>query len=150
MLILFVVFGFHGMGQVSYAVEFTYDAAGNRTKIIVVNVLEPGGKLVTEGSNADSSDEESVISDENGIIDNVANQQITIYPNPTKGVVYYRSTIPIDEEGTVVISDANGRIIENTPLKTKGTLDFTGFVSGLYFVSVTLKGDTSFWKIIKE
>jgi hypothetical protein len=144
--------GYHAIGQSTYEVKYDYDLAGNRT-MIIVKVIQ----LVSQAENDDNSlfsddlnTEEQFINETNGISDNVADQQFTIYPNPTKGMVYYRSTVPENAEGAVIVADANGRIIENTQLKTNGTLDFSKYANGIYFVRVTLNGDTSYWKIIKE
>lgn len=147
---LLMALGYHAIGQSIYEVQFKYDPAGNREKVIVISLLSDlinsDDELFSDGLNS----EEEFITEENGISDNISDKQFTIYPNPTRGLVYYRSTVPENAEGTVIIADANGRIMENTQLKANGTLDFSKFSNGIYFVRVTLNGDTSYWKIIKE
>lgn len=147
---LLMALGYHAIGQTSYKVTFGYDDAGNRTKVIVIKLNDVIGEEKSDTIENSDDNNSQIINETNGISDNIFDQQFTIYPNPTRGVVYYKTTAQVDQNGTVIITDANGRILENTQLKANGTLDFSKYSGGIYFVRVTLKGDTSYWKIIKE
>lgn len=62
-------------------------------------------------------------------VDNVANQsEMTIYPNPTTGIVY----LAIEDEVDIEVKDLLGRIV----MRAKGNMvDLSGMADGIYFVN---------------
>lgn len=70
---------------------------------------------------------------------------ISIYPNPTKGVVNVKVSSGIEQ---IELFDAQGKRIMST---TKATLDLSGLPNGLYFVKVHTASDViKVQKIVKQ
>lgn len=70
---------------------------------------------------------------------------ISLYPNPSNGLVHLESNTTID---SVTIYNLAGQQV-NIRLMTN-TLDFSNFPSGLYFVEIKMDGESKTFKIIKE
>tara|TARA_R110002126_G_scaffold93138_8_gene220836 strand:- start:3677 stop:4402 length:726 start_codon:yes stop_codon:yes gene_type:complete len=78
------------------------------------------------------------------------NQNISVYPNPSKGIFTIKnSSIALDK---VMVSDLNGRIIKSYDLNgitADKELDLSSeLTSGLYFMSISSKSTTVVKKII--
>lgn len=71
-------------------------------------------------------------------------QSISVYPNPTSNVV----TVNTNEEITISLSDITGKkLIADTKQKT---ISLGEFEQGIYFLTVSSKGETTTKKIIKQ
>ena len=119
--------------------EFTYDAAGNRTRRAVVILTkgdssgEAGGRSGTLVSQAAETDD-----------------GVRLYPNPTKGEIRLE-TPGTDAMGFYMLSDSQGRTLETG--KGKGatlTLDLSGRPNGVYLLEAVVGEKTTYYKIIKQ
>jgi hypothetical protein len=127
-------------------IEYTYDAAGNRTHRDVIYIGEK------KDNNKTGQSEKLSWSDK------IGEHNIVIYPNPVKE----KLTVEIGDIDNAAISQsltgarmeiysASGEwIYEDQKLKSKNTIDFSGMQSGTYMLKITLGGKSSVWKIIKE
>lgn len=78
-------------------------------------------------------------------------QEIRIYPNPTKGLL--RIDIPNlgDESMTLDVFDSQGRLLIRQDAAAIGNqLDLSAYPSGMYLLLIRTAGDKQEWKIIKE
>jgi hypothetical protein len=73
-----------------------------------------------------------------GINETVLNQNISVFPNPTTGIVKISSPQIYSQFFDVVVSDAFGKLI----LKTKNVneIDLSEFGNGVYFLTITTSG----------
>ena len=147
--------------QNNYQIEFTYDAAGNRTERHVIEFKEPdksmeqraGGLEQGVGSIEYKSIDEPVYKDKLGDI------EVSIFPNPTKGELVIRHT---NEHGAGAqgSGQTNGRIevftltgervIQKDNIAVETTLDISKLPKGTYVLKILLDEHCSTWKIVKE
>ena len=83
--------------------------------------------------------------------DNVGDQKVIIYPNPTKG------QLKIDlQGGNEIISTldvfnlAGSLLLHKTPASGSMMLDLSNYPSGTYILKIVVGNKASEWKIIKE
>ena len=114
-------------------ISFTYDAAGNRVKRIVVEIFNPERKGIERDLALDSL--------------------IRIFPNPTADLLNIRldnfkdTSSPIE----LLIIDISGRvIIKKTYTSPEATIDMQAYRAGNYFLILKRKEYTNTWKIIKN
>jgi hypothetical protein len=78
---------------------------------------------------------------------NSTNNDILVYPNPTKAVV----TVALNSSAKAEILDVLGKVIYTQDLKAgKNTIDLSDFNTGVYFLSLDNNGSLYTTKIIKE
>jgi len=97
------------------------------------------------GQNGWCKDESAIYSEDCtlGIEDNTINS-FSIYPNPTKGVLYIESQQQIE---TVKIYSLQGQLIKES---SNSKIDVSQLTTGLYFIQVTIEGIIITKKFIKE
>lgn len=120
-------------------VVFGYDAAGNRISrtITVYKITE------------EDSTKNQVISPE--AIENALLQKITVYPNPTDGMVNIESSLPLKNKGKYILAGATGTIIEQGDLTSSHTvLYLQNLGKGIYLLTVEAEGVKEQFKIIKQ
>ncbi|RKD92653.1 T9SS type A sorting domain-containing protein [Mangrovibacterium diazotrophicum] len=131
---------FAGTNEVSAQskIYFEYDGSGNRElRTITLN------KSAT--INSEKQEEEIVIEDQ------LENQAILIYPNPTKGILRIDIAELNGINMVVGIYDSNGRLLINQSLKENTSqFDLSAYPSGLYFLIIKSNDEKREWKIIKE
>ena len=78
------------------------------------------------------------------VIDGIVASEISIYPNPTTGIVN------IDAEGLnkVVVYDVTGRIMMS--VANESTIDISNLEAGVYFFSVETENGSAMKKLVKE
>ncbi len=70
-------------------------------------------------------------------ISNHDNYMTQVYPNPTSGNVFVKTTAPVAEPGTITITDLAGRVVSVTSFETNSTMQLTlNNASGVYIVTV--------------
>lgn len=75
---------------------------------------------------------------------------VSIYPNPTKNVVYIQQE-KLAEELEITVTDQLGRSLQTMLSQTKRTtLDLTKWESGIYFITIQNAKKTIVYKIIKQ
>lgn len=85
-----------------------------------------------------------------GIIENGFGNDLTVYPNPTKGdfSISFGSTY---ESATVKITDINGRLIESRSFNQTQQLDLTiDQPAGIYIVNIQAGDNKAMIKLVKE
>ena len=117
-------------------IVYSYDSSGNRLtrhKEIVIRRAQQR------------------LSDEIPRKEDLSQRQITIYPNPTEGLI--RVEISGDEsfEGaSITIYDSSGKIVYyDNELEVNNDIDLTTSPNGIYLLIIRIDGETSSWKISK-
>jgi YD repeat-containing protein len=116
-------------------VTYSYDAAGNRTARVVTLLRS------TESSSPVKAME-----------DIIAEHQIKIYPNPTKGMLSVDiGNLEKDIMAELILSDVTGRTISRQK-SGSGTVYFnlSSKPSGIYILKIIIKGESVTWKVIKQ
>ena len=81
------------------------------------------------------------------ILKNKVEDEIQIYPNPTKSVVNIQSTEQIK---SVELLDLNGKSILNKWNDLENSIDLSTFKNGIYFMRIALKNKVLVKKVTKE
>ncbi|MEA4967235.1 MAG: T9SS type A sorting domain-containing protein [Bacteroidaceae bacterium] len=118
-------------------VEFNYDADGNMIlrKIIVVPSNIKG-----------NPNQDDVISEE------IGQQKIKIYPNPTNGIIKLDIS-EIDDllNNYCLIYSLNGTLLLKKKISGSLTeIDLSSYETGSYLMDICLGDKTSRWKVIKQ
>jgi len=129
-------------------VEFDYDAAGNRYQREVIYLKSTAADTTQQlkesylGQAADSVEYKS----------SIGSRQITIFPNPTRGLLTIAMEIPGDDRPVKLelFSLAGESILQRTIRQPKTTVDLSGQPAGSYILSISLAGSHRSWKVIKE
>ncbi len=119
-----------------------------------VNVYVPGIYEVifnvTDGSGNIAISKKRLVevtAEANGISENSANNLISVYPNPTRGVVNIDLNITEASNSNVVIYDANGKVVYNnssvTPLNHNLQVDLSNEAAGMYFIKVVTNNSST-------
>lgn len=76
---------------------------------------------------------------------NIKTSNLSIYPNPTSGMVFLKSTGKIEK---IEIYTVEGKNID-VPI-THSKIDFSSSPSGIYFINLTVDGKKEIYRIIKD
>jgi hypothetical protein len=133
------------------AVQYAYDASGNRTVRSRVIVMPATRAAVDTAGKAQAEKTASDVAAPYG--ETLAGMKISIYPNPTKGVL----RIDIDGDGApadakVTLYSVSGNPVRQwTGVSGYGTVDVSEQPAGTYIMHITFGADrVSVWKIVKE
>ncbi|MFV0377412.1 MAG: T9SS type A sorting domain-containing protein [Mangrovibacterium sp.] len=125
--------------QAQSKVRFEYDGSGNRKLRTITLSTSP-----TMASKSQMLEPEELKTE-------LGDQEIRIYPNPTKGLL--RIDIP-NLDGTNItldIFDSHGRLLIRKDAQAIGNqLDLSAYPSGMYLLLIRTENDKQEWKIIKE
>lgn len=130
------------LAQQSGTVSFTYDENGNRTarSINIRRVIENGKDVEAESPTLLEA------------TDVFANTKVSIFPNPTKDMVFL--FMESDEEEHVLqmqLANSAGNVIQEKQLKgDSDSIDLSGLSSGVYLLQLTTATEVRVWKIIKN
>ena len=118
------------------SVAYTYDTAGNRTARVVTISKSPAAQ------------EETITA----LQDLIAEKAITIYPNPTKGILSVEIKDYTDQlQAEFRLTDLSGRTIINRKASSDiQTFDLSRQAAGIYLLQIRINGESAVWKIIKE
>lgn len=132
---------FLGISLHAQTLKYTYDVAGNRLSRVKVVDMSGGTKSISGDLRKDK-------------VEDVVNElKVTIYPNPTKGIMR------IDVEGVelkptscIKIYSSGGALVRSVErLSTSNVIDISSQLVGLYMMQIVLDSEhVSVWKIIKE
>lgn len=140
LLLLYLLFGYLPCIAQTKVFEFTYDASGNRTKREYIQ-LKSGSISSEEGLRQEQKIHEDVL---NGY-------DIKIYPNPTKGRVTVHIAGIADKKAGIYLYSLQGKLIKTSVFTgPENIVDLTGQPPGLYVLRITVEGENSEWKIIKD
>ncbi len=119
-------------------INFLYDASGNRVERVI-------------DMNKSAQSEPGDSSENNYIREMIGNGEITIYPNPTRGILTIEMAETGIEGSLISLHDLNGKLILQQPVTiTVNEVDLTGVPSGIYFLTILMGNDKGEWKIIKQ
>ncbi|MDM8160142.1 T9SS type A sorting domain-containing protein [Labilibaculum sp. K2S] len=144
--ILLVLFGtICGINQNN--INFAYDAAGNRVSRTIT--LGATQTVINGGENEKLSFEKS----EDFFTEVLAEKEIKIYPNPTRGklrvdILGYED---LDSNSSIQVFTTGGALLykSNTPSQTND-INLSNKPAGLYLMVIIIAGEKSTWKIIKQ
>jgi YD repeat-containing protein len=152
-----LIIGFLLLSMNSHAqtIRYYYDAVGNRIEKVIdlgegkgSGITKNTKKIYKEPAIVEDTISKKVIKDET-----FPDQQIRIYPNPTKGLI--RLEIPNDPENyepiQIIVQDINGKMLINKPNESLVTeVDLSNQPEGIYILKLKRGIKTSQWKIIKH
>ena len=142
--IAMMLFFLASLNSQSQTIQYSYDAAGNRTSRTIVL---GGGSKGSGDIKEEKNEPEKVIKDETFL-----SGTLKIYPNPTHGLLEIEVPVSDDNyELQIIVTDMNGRkIIDKRNEPTKTVVDLCNQPDGMYIL-ILKQGDTySKWKIIKK
>lgn len=124
---------------------YDYDNAGNR---ILRTTLTLRQTVATEAdtsfANVSNTKQEPYYEEI------VGENNVKVYPNPTKGMVTLQFDKPV-KTGLYRLSDLSGKLLLDGAITTSiFTLDLSRYENGVYLLTLTLDGETDTWKIIKQ
>ena len=156
-ILLIGILAIAGLSSLAQDIEYTYDAAGNRYTRKVIPPMENAimeDKGINNSQAEETSNETETTEQEEPEVykDLVAEKQLNIYPNPTRG----RLKIDMlnydpDVQGSIQVFGINGRLVQNkNQLNTSIEIDITNEPAGSYIMIIIIGNEKSEWKIIKQ
>ncbi|WP_461634293.1 T9SS type A sorting domain-containing protein [Labilibaculum euxinus] len=143
LLVLF--FTICGMSQNN--VSFAYDSAGNRVSR-TINLSS-----TKSGINGGDTEEFTFEKNEDFFTEVLAEKEIKIYPNPTRGqlrvdILGYED---LDNNSSIQVFTTGGVLLykSNTPSQTNN-INLSDKPAGLYLMVITIGSEKSTWKIVKQ
>ena len=119
---------------------FTYDASGNRTE-----------RVIDLTKSAEITASSSSLSEEKLFEAELANLDIRIYPNPTKGVLKVEIPDIGDIQPTLVIYNLQGKqLVHKTVSNQISTINLSDQPAGMYIMKIVYGQESLDWKIIKD
>lgn len=133
-LLLFSTFA---IGQ---TISFSYDDSGNRV------LRELNLPKSTIDSNSISQD-----NDELPILESLDGSTISIYPNPTKGILKLEITKSEEKCIALILADLNGKVfLKKETSEQSVKIDISDKPSGTYILRIKSGEEYTEWKIIKQ
>ena len=124
------------------ALNYSYDADGN---------LESRYTATLRSAQIDQQMDETEPETGESFSVELANRQITIYPNPTQGEICVEiKSLNQEEENFIRLFDSLGRLIETRKIESEHTYLKISGNAGIYLLNIHLGTNTSKWKIIKQ
>ncbi len=117
-------------------ISFVYDLAGNRVKKEII-----------------LTSSRSLVDEDQTFIDDISKFQVTIFPNPTKGLITIaiKDFVSTDVSNKLTVFDLNGRVVTQEKITTNtAQIDISSQSRGNYILVISIDGKSSSWKIIKE
>jgi len=112
--------------------NYAYDADGNRIERTI---------SMTRSASVTTEFYEEIIAEKN----------VKIYPNPTKGQLKVEISNTEINSGSIQVFDMNGRkIIQQKITEITTPIDLSNYSTGTYILKIQLNNESSNWKIIKE
>jgi hypothetical protein len=120
-------------------ITYTYDANGNRTARTVVPISSRASAF--KGSPEDPAAQVTE-----------GKQTIAIYPNPTKGIFAIGVTeLDSRAENYYVLYNMQGKQLRHGRITSDRTpVDISWDAAGMYLLDISLGGNVSKWKIVKQ
>ena len=150
------LFAITSNAQLPY-VKFTYDSAGNRTFRTIVLGIQTGRLSNPAASlHADTLSTAQQEQQLQPVKETLSTgQTVTIYPNPTRGLLAVEITNAGASTGSATASlqivDVSGKqhYIKNK-IAGREEINLSGVPAGVYFLRVVIDGKMEEWKIIKQ
>jgi len=125
---------------------YSYDNNGNRYQRLYFSQKKTQDTTSTDSTAATAQVSQPV----SQIMPN--GQKITIYPNPTSGMLQIDITnFATGSKGYIIATDLQGRVIyKNENVNSTNKIDFTTLATGNYTVKLVLNDISKEWVIVKE
>jgi YD repeat-containing protein len=130
----------------NYEFSYGYDASGNRTS----RTFTLKSATIPQKDSISSRQEISEIEPE--ILEDLINdRKVRIYPNPTRGAVGIEIPELQDLPAMIRLFGIQGNLIRTFTVKGEFTnIDLSNQSPGMYILKISVGGQSSDWKIIKE
>jgi hypothetical protein len=140
--------GQNAMLAVSGAITYTWNNGSNFTLINVSPTVTTVYSVVGMDFNSCTNTKTvSVNVQDCSGLEELGQNQIKIFPNPTKDLLIIESSEPID----IIIYDALANVILEKHLdKNRITVDLSAYSNGVYFVKTTKARENKIYKVIKN
>jgi hypothetical protein len=133
---------------------YGYDDAGNRTdrSIDISKVLKPDSLQKGDIFNYIANTEMVTSNTAQDLNETIGNKQITIYPNPTDGILKINITnLDIKDKGSIKLYGVNGaELIYVKNIQASNTINISDKPNGAYMMKVLLNGKETVWKVMKK
>uniref|UniRef100_A0AB33IWN0 Secretion system C-terminal sorting domain-containing protein n=1 Tax=Prevotella sp. GTC17253 TaxID=3236793 RepID=A0AB33IWN0_9BACT len=138
-LFIFMLLCFAFASQAQSTMSYAYDQAGNRVSRVIVLKSRA---VKSQSHHTDSMSFREMLSD----------RQIKIWPNPVQTELTVSiSQFDSSSSATYSLYHPGGSVLEvNKPLTQSTAIDMTKYPRGIYILRITLYGQSSSWKIIKQ
>lgn len=147
--LLLLLAGFLGMQTYAQPVKYSYDAAGNRkSREKVINMAS-----MVKSSTGETGTNEDAVAEIPKFEDVLSEMKITIYPNPTKGMLQVEiAGGEIPKDAKIYIYNISGNLIRQVSgVSGSNVVDISPQPAGSYIMRIYIDKDhISSWKIIKE
>ena len=150
-----LIAGFAAKAQ-KYGYLYSYDANGSRVmRQLVLTNNQPSKIKDTTAQHGDSTVTVAAnqAAQQQQVSETLANgQQITVYPNPTDGVLQIDITnFATGSKGYILATDMQGRLVyKSENINATNKIDFTSLAKGNYTLKLLLNDTTKEWVIIKQ
>lgn len=157
LLILFCGILLSGGLQAQREIQFLYDNSGNMTSRVIYIPTPPATQTenpaepVDENEETENTDTTEVKKSE-VFSDQLGNQDIKIYPNPTTGkLVIDIPSYKTNSNDRIDIVDMNGALKQRiSPLSSSNTVNLESYPAATYIMLIHINGETTQWKIVKQ
>ncbi len=120
-------------------IEYGYDSAGNRVSRKIINLSNPQSAKAAVDSFEEPQKEQ------------LGELGISIYPNPTRGLLKVDfENLPDNEVVNLQVLDMNGRSLLGKTTTDNTEIDLSDKPSGNYLLIILCGNKKSSWKIIKQ
>ena len=128
-----------GLDICAQRIKYTYDDAGNR--------LSRQKEIVVQTRGALNDEEDLSIYEED-----LSETKVTIYPNPTKGMLKVDiSGVEKFENARISLYDLTGKLLQQwAGISQSNAIDLSERTPGMYIMQIVYNGNASSWKIVKE
>lgn len=125
--------------QAQTAIAYEYDPDGNRSCRRIANIYDKAPAFKGDPNQAVEQD-------------NIGTQTVAIYPNPTKGIFSIGVTgLNSEQENYFLLYNMQGKLLKRQRITSDRTsVDITWDAAGMYLLDVSLGGNVSRWKIVKQ
>lgn len=133
-------------GRGCFKMVYGFDNTGNRTsRTIVMTVVGRKSEAVFDSTDNREEKREK-------FTDVLEGSSISIYPNPTRGVLVVQIThLTSDKSVSIILYDLSGRVVVRKERVMEHTLiDISGQPMGTYILKIFNDNKTTEWKIIKQ
>lgn len=152
-IVVLLLFNLAVIAQTSY-VSYGYDPSGNRvSRVIAYDSSPPNGRIQQPtDTTVQKSDTLAQQQQLNPYIELLGSQQITIFPNPTKGLLVVDITNMQDiKTSSIALYDLGGReVFSKSEIKNTNSINFANEPPGMYGLRIILDGKITEWKVIKQ